>query len=267
MAKRISIQCDCSRVCSIDLGNSSQEFLCPACGKKLFKFAVTVGQVYVLSNPAMPGLLKIGATERSVQERVVELNGTGVPVPFEIEAVFDSANPLRDEQKVHQFLGENRLNSNREFFSLDLRTAVQRVIDCLNIYPSYLKNPDIVKKDFVGATTKKFDPVLHSFSLIDNALVDWQPETKNEAAPATDEQVTRLDRHGFDTTGWKSGYAQKVLDVMDWRFDQNLATPRQVRCLLNNGYPDAQTMTRMEANATMDELSREYEKNRKNRKR
>ena len=39
--------------------------------------------VYVLSNPAMPGLVKIGRTSRDrLQSRMDELHGTGVPLPF-----------------------------------------------------------------------------------------------------------------------------------------------------------------------------------------
>ncbi|MGE9292583.1 MAG: SUMF1/EgtB/PvdO family nonheme iron enzyme, partial [Puniceicoccales bacterium] len=139
MSSNITITCDCSRTCSIDLGAKEKEYFCPACGKKL------IGHIYILSNPAMTGLLKIGVTERTVQERVTELNSTGVPLPFEIEAVFDSANPLEDELKVHQTLKSCRLNNNREFFSLDLKSAVHRITDCLGNPPSYLKNVDIAE--------------------------------------------------------------------------------------------------------------------------
>ena len=39
--------------------------------------------VYVLSNPATPGLLKIGSTnEDSVENRMSDLYTTGVPCPF-----------------------------------------------------------------------------------------------------------------------------------------------------------------------------------------
>ena len=44
----------------------------------------TYGIVYVLTNPAMPGLVKIGKTSRgSIDVRLNELYSTGVPVPFE----------------------------------------------------------------------------------------------------------------------------------------------------------------------------------------
>jgi hypothetical protein len=47
---------------------------------------MSVGYIYILSNPAMQGLLKIGVTSRDVRERVTQLSAaTGVPKPFEIE--------------------------------------------------------------------------------------------------------------------------------------------------------------------------------------
>ena len=47
--------------------------------------AMTPGWVYVLTNPAMPGLVKIGLTSRNPQVRAAELTqATGVPAPFVI---------------------------------------------------------------------------------------------------------------------------------------------------------------------------------------
>jgi hypothetical protein len=41
------------------------------------------GIVYVLINPAMPGLVKIGQTTNEIHNCLNELNTTGVPFPFE----------------------------------------------------------------------------------------------------------------------------------------------------------------------------------------
>ena len=39
--------------------------------------------VYVLTNPAMPGLVKIGRTDQDdANTRIAQLYTTGVPVPF-----------------------------------------------------------------------------------------------------------------------------------------------------------------------------------------
>ena len=43
------------------------------------------GIVYVLTNPAMPGMVKIGRTGRQVEARLSDLYSTGVPLPFECE--------------------------------------------------------------------------------------------------------------------------------------------------------------------------------------
>ena len=40
--------------------------------------------VYVLSNPAIPGIVKVGMTDRpDVQRRMSDLHTTGVPLPFD----------------------------------------------------------------------------------------------------------------------------------------------------------------------------------------
>lgn len=42
--------------------------------------------VYVLTNPAMPGLVKIGyTTHADANTRIAQLYTTGVPVPFELQ--------------------------------------------------------------------------------------------------------------------------------------------------------------------------------------
>ena len=38
--------------------------------------------VYILTNEAMPGIIKIGWTDKSVEERMKELDKTATPLPF-----------------------------------------------------------------------------------------------------------------------------------------------------------------------------------------
>ena len=46
------------------------------------------GIVYVLTNPSMPGMVKIGMTERSEMDaRLKELYTTGVPLPFDCKCL------------------------------------------------------------------------------------------------------------------------------------------------------------------------------------
>jgi hypothetical protein len=83
------------------------------------------GYLYILSNPAMPGLLKIGLTMRTVPDRVAELSAaTGVPSAFAVEAYFESSDPQQHEKTVHRKLQKRRVTG-KEFFRVRLDEAVE----------------------------------------------------------------------------------------------------------------------------------------------
>ena len=53
------------------------------CDKENSKVIMEYGIVYLLTNPVMPGLVKIGmTTQEDIDKRMKELYTTGVPVPF-----------------------------------------------------------------------------------------------------------------------------------------------------------------------------------------
>ncbi|MCG7548799.1 GIY-YIG nuclease family protein [Pseudoalteromonas sp. Of7M-16] len=87
------------------------------------------GFVYILQNKAMPGIVKIGYTAGSVEQRMEQLNTTGVPIPFELLACFAVSHAQQCEAKVHDVLRDVRVNDSREFFSLSLIEAIQKVSD------------------------------------------------------------------------------------------------------------------------------------------
>lgn len=86
--------------------------------------------LYILINPSLSGLLKIGRTNRSPEERAIELSkGTNMPTPFVVayeEEVPDSKNA---EKLVHDEFTQQgfRVNDSREFFSVPLKVAIQVV--------------------------------------------------------------------------------------------------------------------------------------------
>jgi len=76
--------------------------------------------VYVLTNAAMVGLVKIGMTSQSDLElRLKQLYTTGVPVPFECyyACKVRSAKPVEDA--LHFAFSGHRINPNREFFRIE----------------------------------------------------------------------------------------------------------------------------------------------------
>jgi hypothetical protein len=89
--------------------------------------------VYVLTNPAMPGLVKIGkTTQQEVEERMKQLYGTGVPVPFECAFACQVSDAKKVEDALHFAFGETRINSNREFFRIEPERVI-RVLELLNV--------------------------------------------------------------------------------------------------------------------------------------
>ena len=85
------------------------------------------GYVYILTNPALPGLLKIGKTTRTPALRAEELSKpTGVPRPFEVAYALYVLDCHRVEKRTHQQLAQVRVRG-REFFELPLDAAVAAV--------------------------------------------------------------------------------------------------------------------------------------------
>ena len=84
------------------------------------------GIVYLLTNKAMPGLVKIGKTTRdNPQVRMDELyNHSGVPVPFHCVMAIQVEDPNGVERALHVAFGPNRFNPKREFFEIDPEQAV-----------------------------------------------------------------------------------------------------------------------------------------------
>jgi hypothetical protein len=75
--------------------------------------------VYILTNEAMPGLVKIGMTTTPVESRMLGLDSTGVPLPFECYYAARVDDMSRVERALHEAFGDHRVRKSREFFRLD----------------------------------------------------------------------------------------------------------------------------------------------------
>lgn len=89
------------------------------------------GFIYVLENETMPGLLKIGITEKDPDERAKELTTTGVPTSFKVAYSRYVADIKLVEELVHKALESRgcRTNNNREFFAVSLTDAIGVIDD------------------------------------------------------------------------------------------------------------------------------------------
>lgn len=104
------------------------------------------GYVYVLTNEAMPGLVKIGRSKHAAGARAKQIykGDTGVPLPFDVffECMFSDC--IEGEALVHEAFDAQRVNPDREFFRVepwDAQREVLRVcaneIDCTVEYVDF----------------------------------------------------------------------------------------------------------------------------------
>jgi hypothetical protein len=95
------------------------------------------GTIYLLVNPSLPNIVKIGKTTRTASERAIELSlATGVPTPFTVvyEAKFSNCHIA--EQMVHELLETQgyRTASNREFFSIAPTVGINAIITIQGLF-------------------------------------------------------------------------------------------------------------------------------------
>ena len=89
------------------------------------------GFLYFLTNRTIPNLIKIGYTNTSLQDRLTQLNTTGLPIPFDVSASFIVNNPAETEKQIHIILDKYRFNKNREFFKTSTKKALEKSISVI----------------------------------------------------------------------------------------------------------------------------------------
>ena len=107
----------------------------------LYNVKLKPGFVYILRNQSLrSSIVKVGMTTLTSEERASQLsNPSSVAEKFEVlyeEAVI---NCVLAENLIHHQLSDFRINRNREFFDVPLKTAVKAVFEtCLTVNRSTL---------------------------------------------------------------------------------------------------------------------------------
>lgn len=84
------------------------------------------GKIYILTNDAMPDYIKIGfTTSEEVENRMKQLDTTGLPLPFRLHACIEIENAQQLEKLAHDVFSSHRARPNREFFLMEPETAVR----------------------------------------------------------------------------------------------------------------------------------------------
>ena len=145
------------------------------------------GIVYILSNPAMEGYIKIGSTT-DLSERLKSLDSTGVPRAFVVEYAAMVNNHKLVEKELHTAFGDRRVRPNREFFEGVEPFRVRAVLKLLEIQdatpgiaqelaPSGL---DIVQEKPVKAEKFRFSMV----NIPVGESLQWADDTSKECVVA-----------------------------------------------------------------------------------
>lgn len=86
--------------------------------------------IYILTNEAMPGYVKIRKTTNDLEQRVRDLSAsTSVPLPFTVFYACTVKNANFVEHQLHDAFDNNRVNPRREFFQI----APERVVAALKL--------------------------------------------------------------------------------------------------------------------------------------
>jgi hypothetical protein len=143
------------------------------------------GYVYFLTNPAMPGLLKVGFTTTSLPQRIGELDTTGVPDGFILAAAFWVTDPQACERAIHERLAEFRTRPKREFFRIPPSQALGTVADLLC---THLHDPSQSPSTAPSPSLDLLDEHILQFMLHDTSgecwpqIVAWELHIHREEA-------------------------------------------------------------------------------------
>ncbi len=105
------------------------------------------GIIYILSNPAMPGIIKIGkTTKEDVKLRMKELYSSGVPLPFECVYAAKVRSIDEVEKALHTAFSPDRLNPKREFFEIESSQAIAiiKLLEIQNVSPLVEQEANVI---------------------------------------------------------------------------------------------------------------------------
>ena len=150
--------------------------------------------IYAFTNPAMPGLVKIGKVEEvgRIQQRLAELyrgeykGATGVPVPFQCEFVVQFDDEEDWERIFHRLFAKARINPKREFFELAVEDLIPVLRKCGQDVTPSLDTPDeSISQDEVDSGERlraKRRPPMHlpDLNIQDGAQLVWTRDSEQK---------------------------------------------------------------------------------------
>lgn len=130
------------------------------------------GWVYVISNKAMPGLIKVGYTMKDPQLRARELNHTGSPHPYIVDYEVLVEDPRRIEQMTHVRLRD--LREGKEWFNCEAEVAIAAI--------KAVVGQDAIVENYLRASRIKAESIRNrELDLAKKTLTEEDARIKREA--------------------------------------------------------------------------------------
>jgi hypothetical protein len=122
------------------------------------------GHCYLLTNPYMPGLVKIGRTDRSPYVRAAELSEpSGVPGRYVVERVWSVPDTQAAECRVHAAFTRFRVPGS-EHFQIALLGAVERIEAILGSpEPRHIWRTELERITAVALLIEGYWPTIRQF--------------------------------------------------------------------------------------------------------
>lgn len=190
--------------------------------------------VYILTNEAMSGYIKIGRTSTSVEQRMQELYKTPVPLPFECFYAGKVNNAIEVERALHDAFADNRVSPNREFFQI----APERVVAVLKLLTIEEVTPGRAyvetKEDEIALDKARTQSSIFNFEMVKIPVGAVLNLARNKEITCQVVDKRWVNYQGEETS--LTAAAQKALGInrplqgpLYWEYEGELLTERRKR--------------------------------------
>ena len=194
--------------------------------------------IYILTNEAMPGYVKIGKTSTSLEQRIKELSSsTSVPLPFTCFYACTVKDMNFVEHQLHDAFDDSRINPKREFFQISPERVVSalKLAEIENITPKqdFVEN----KEDKIALHQARERRSIFKFSLANIPIGAELVFSRDESKKATVFDDRNIEFNGQKTSLSTSaqeilGYDYGVAGTDYWTYEGETLDERRKRITL-----------------------------------
>jgi len=133
---------------------------------------MSAGYIYILENPALPDVVKIGKTHRDLNYRIKELSSsTSIPLHFKIiyQRYVNDCDTL--EREIFTKLKDYRIDSKKEFFKINSDSAIENIDEIISL--AIKENEFIVFSNY-SIENKEFSDEESLFNFFNSSFENWQ---------------------------------------------------------------------------------------------